>query len=101
MAAAWAKGSTPLAAWAWKNLVNRDDAWGGYWVDRDGNTHQTTRKAGDPVGRDGQDVRGTLTLADLVAHFKEKRTDARVGLHSTYRDVEGHCWSRWIAVDID
>src|SRR4051794_24561592 len=98
---AWARGSSALAAWAWKWLVNRDDAWGGYYSDREGNTRQTTHKAGDPIGRDGKKARGTLSLANLAAHFRATRTDSVLGLHSTSRDGEGRCWSRWLAIDID
>jgi hypothetical protein len=90
-----------LAAWAEKHLVNRRDAWGAYYR-KDGAAHQTTRKAQDEIGPKGaRRTRGPLTEAVLVNHFKREATEARVGLHSTYRDEAGECWSRWGAVDID
>src|SRR5262249_31657171 len=43
---AWASRRMELAAWTWQLLVNRVDAWVGYWRDKnaDGSaTRQTTR----------------------------------------------------------
>lgn len=90
--AAWAQHAPALAAWTDKHLVNRRDAYGGYYV-RDGAVHTTTRKATDKAG--------PLTLATLVRHFKATGTDAVIGLHSTYRDEAGECWSRWLGIDVD
>src|SRR5262249_13888907 len=59
-------------------------------------------KAQDEVGPKGaRRARGPLTAAVLVNHFQREATEARVGLHSTYRDEAGECWSRWGAVDLD
>jgi putative DNA primase/helicase len=98
---AWTRHRGALAAWVDQNLVNRRDAWGGYYRDPDGVTRQTTRKADDRVGPKGRErARGPLTLAHLQSHFAAK-PDATCGLHSTFRDEAGECWSRWLAIDID
>jgi putative DNA primase/helicase len=88
----WARLATPLAAWADKHMVNRRDAYGGYYA-KDGSTHQTTKKAED---RDGP-----LTLARIVRHFEAGGTDDVIGLHAIGFDEAGECVSRWILIDID
>jgi hypothetical protein len=83
-----------LAAWTWRLLVNRVDAWGGYWRDEtaDGSpTRQTTR----PHPRD----RGRVYLTEriLANHFAATDTRFIVGLHTTSADNT----SRWGGVDLD
>jgi hypothetical protein len=93
---AWINRSREIAEWADANLVNRRDAWGGYYRDGQGRTRQTTHKAGDKGGR-----LGPLGMSRIRAHFAAAKTDAIIGLHSTFRDEAGECWSRWLAIDID
>ncbi len=88
----WGLDATALAAWVDTHLVNRRDAYGGYYC-KDGATHTTTRKDTD---RDGP-----LTLAILTRHFRAAGTGDVVGLHSTFRDEAGECWSRWVGFDVD
>jgi putative DNA primase/helicase len=89
--AAWANRSPELTEWADQWLVNRRDAFGHY----------------KPVGerRGPKDTAYTdktgLTVATLQRHFEGRSAGDLVGLHSTYRDEAGKCWSRWLGVDID
>jgi hypothetical protein len=90
----WATHSKSLADWTWRHLVNRSDAWGGYWrketADGQG-TNLTTR----PHPRD----RGKIYLSEQILANHFAATDIRfvVGLHSTSPENT----SRWGAVDID
>jgi hypothetical protein len=92
---AWIVRAPELATWAWSRLVNRDDAFGGYyqvcnnqgtWV-----TQQTTR----PKKAD----RGKVLLDQgvLLRHFRATTTRDVVGLHTTSPENT----SRWGALDID
>lgn len=92
VAGAWATHAGTLAAWAEKHLVNRRDAYGGYYR-KDGATLQTTRKVEDKFP--------PLTVQVLERHFRARSTDAVIGLHSTYCDEAGASWCRWFGIDID
>jgi P4 family phage/plasmid primase-like protien len=96
---AWHERADELAAWADRLLVNRRDVWGGYYQ-KNGTTYQTTRHASDLIGRK-QKPRGELSREVLVAHFQTVLTDGVCGLHTTYRDTNGQCWSRFLVLDID
>jgi hypothetical protein len=87
----WSQYAAVLAEWVWTRLVNRTDAWGGYWWDGD-HAEMTTNKAAD---------KGPLTRAIIESHFLARRTADIIGLHTTFRDEEGRCWSRWLVIDID
>ena len=78
---AWSTHATELAQWANDRLVNRSDAWGGYYA-KDGESRQTTNK-------------GQLSLEDLAVHFSHD--GQTIGLHTTGTD--GMC--AWGAIDID
>jgi P4 family phage/plasmid primase-like protien len=100
VAEAWAKHAGALAAWADKHVINRRDAWGGYYR-KDGETKQTTRKALDESPPGSGRLLGSLDLAKLSRHFAGRGTDDVVGAHSTSRDEDGACRCRWGLVDID
>jgi hypothetical protein len=78
-AAAWSARAAELAAWAQERLVNRTDAWGAY-------------HAGGQVT-----VKGQLTAAVLLAHFRARDRSAVIGLHTAAADN----LSRGGALDID
>jgi hypothetical protein len=92
---AWHDRAEELAAWALANMVNRLDAWGGYyqtWADEHG---WTTQQMTCPRKAD----RGRVLLTEdvLVRHFRAASTRDVIGLHTT--SPEDTC--RWGAVDID
>jgi P4 family phage/plasmid primase-like protien len=87
----WAKRATDLAVWADKYLVNRRDAFGHY---------VTVEHRKDPDLTAYTD-KNSLTLEVLQRHFEGKSTGDLIGLHSTSRDQDGTCRSRWAAVDVD
>jgi hypothetical protein len=83
-----------LAQWSWLRLVNRTDAWGGYWRQQADNglvTVPTTR----PHPRDRGKV--LLTPVVIVQHFRASQARHVIGLHST----SPHNTSKWGGVDID
>jgi hypothetical protein len=90
-AAAWRDRAEELAEWTWEYLVNRTDAWGGYWLDNDGSKHQTTRPH---PRRRGQVL---LTQSVLRQHYQAARLNDLVGLHAT--SPENTC--KWIGLDLD
>ncbi len=78
----WHAHADALVGWAVR-LINRSDCCGGYYQ-KDGNIHQTTRKA--------------VNLPALLRrHFQATRADHLVGLHTT--SIENT--SRFVAFDID
>jgi hypothetical protein len=90
----WATNAKSLADWTWRHLVNRIDAWGGYWrteTEEGPKTQLTTR----PHPRD----RGKIYLSEQILANHFAATDIRfvIGLHST---SPGNT-SRWGAVDVD
>jgi hypothetical protein len=94
-AAAWAARADDLAGWAWERLVNRTDAWGGYYRARNDAggwvTYQMTRPKKANRGR------LQLTRAVLARHFAATSTRDVAGLHTT--SPGNAC--RWGALDID
>jgi hypothetical protein len=83
VAAAWARGAAELAEWAYKRLVNRTDAWGGYRpLEEVGKEY---RRADGTTGKFGAQTtrKGNLTPLILAAHFRGQRRADLVGLHST------------------
>ncbi len=95
----WSIAAERLAAWALERLVNRTDAWGGYYRKFDKSTQQTetrttTRKEDDVVG--GSPA-GPLDLAKLTAHFRGRHTDHIVGVHALGPDGFG----KWVGFDVD
>ncbi len=95
----WSIAAPRLAAWALERLVNRTDAWGGYYRKFDKSTQQTetrttTRKEDDVVG--GSPA-GPLDLAKLTAHFRGRHTDHIVGVHALGPDGFG----KWVGFDVD
>jgi hypothetical protein len=91
----WRYNSKKLTNWAAKCAVNRSDCRGGYYEDKAGKKKITTRKAADEF-RDG-----SITEAVLQKHFSSIALEDRVGVHSTRRDEQGQCWSKWLGIDID
>jgi hypothetical protein len=92
--AAWQECADDLAHWAWTRLVNRVDAWGGYWREQmleGARTHPTTR----PHPRDRGNVR--LSVQVLCNHFAADETRCVIGLHTTSPENT----SRWGAVEVD
>jgi hypothetical protein len=92
--AAWQARPDELADWAWLRLVNRTDAWGGYWREETpegARTHPTTR----PHPRD----RGKVYLSTQVLrnHFAADETRSVIGLHTTSTENT----SRWGAIEVD
>ena len=73
----------PLAEWALRQLVNRIDCFGAYFV-QNGEVKPTTRHA-------------RLTIPVLRRHFEATSARDIVGLHTTAVDDK----SRWFCVDID
>jgi hypothetical protein len=92
--AAWQACADNLATWAWARLVNRTDAWGGYWREETpegARTRQTTR----PHPHD----RGKVFISPQVLrnHFAAEVTRCVVGLHTTSPENT----SRWGAAEVD
>jgi hypothetical protein len=87
VADAWRRHAAELAAWTWKNLVNRDDCSGQYIEvgrRKDADLNSYTDKA-------------RLTPAKLQSHYRGASTGHIRGLHSTSTANT----SRWGAVDVD
>ena len=82
--AAWRDHARALAAWADRALVHRRDAFGGHYIDRDGNHKRTTRKEVPDLRR-------------LATHFAAAGPEDIVGLHVTAADET----CRWVVADID
>lgn len=90
----WSSRAEELAAWTWDHLVNRPDAWGGYYSkteDGETKTCQTTHPAKTERGK------VYLTPEDIESHFKSSSTDTVIGLHSTSMQNT----SLWGGLDID
>lgn len=95
-AAAWAARAGDLAAWAWRVLVNRTDAWGGYWrLDQPDGTHGKAKQWTKP--RESQRGLRFLEGDDLARHFRGQCLADLVGLHTT--SPANRC--RWGVIDID
>jgi hypothetical protein len=103
-AACWADRAGNLAGWAWERLVNRADVWGAYtpperrghgYVRPDGTAAKVPANYTAPSpARHG---RVLLTQEVLARHFRGRRHEDVVGLHSTSPENG----SRWAGVDID
>jgi hypothetical protein len=94
---AWAARAGELALWAQDRLVNRCDSWGAYRPD-----HEIGRVFTRPDGTTGnlgpqRTVRGLLTLARLVRHFRAKNRADILGLHT----ASAQNTSKGGALDID
>lgn len=87
---AWARHADALASWTDRHLVNRRDVFGHYIAVEKRRPGQTARTA-----------KSGLTLAVLERHYRGRSTGDLIGLHTTVRDEDGTCWSRWLVVDID
>jgi hypothetical protein len=96
-AEAWGKCTPALVEWVFARLVNRRDAWGTYRLDEEIG-REYTRPDGT-TGRLGaqKTVRGQLTLARLVRHFRPRGRADIIGLHSASADN----LAKWGALDID
>src|SRR4051794_1490750 len=70
-----------LTAWTLERMVNRDDAYGGYYLDPGGRARSCTAK-------------GPVDYALLHKHFAADRI---IGLHSTSK--ADTC--RWLTIDVD
>jgi hypothetical protein len=81
---AWRARADALADWAWLNLVNRRDVYGGQRLDPSGEFKRT-------VWKDG------LTRYHLYQHFAAEGTLDVIGLPCTAPDET----CRWLGVDID
>jgi hypothetical protein len=91
----WFARDEGLAAWAWDRLVNRTDAWGGYYRTRDDAGDWLTCQTTHPKRADRGKV--LLTRDVLARHFAATDTRHVIGLHSTSPANT----SRWGALDID
>src|SRR5690349_13658760 len=91
IAAAWAERAPELAAWVDDHLVNRRDAFGHYIAREDRRDPDLTAYTD----------KSSPTRAILAQHFRGQSTGNLIGLHSTARNDDGTCWSRWGAIDID
>jgi hypothetical protein len=91
--AAWAARAKDLAAWAWANLVNRTDVWGGYLP----LYRRTAQKKILTAPAKSQRGKVLLTPSVLIRHCRGCDPGDVIGLHSTGADNT----SRWGAVDID
>jgi hypothetical protein len=91
---AWADRAEELALWAFL-LVNRLDAWGGYYRTQDASGAWTTQQRTCP--RVADRGRLLLTRAILERHFRATCTRDVCGLHTTSPDNT----SLWGAVDVD
>src|SRR5262249_43546903 len=94
---AWAARAEELARWAWRRLVNRTDAWGGYrppeeWGREYHRRDGTTGKLGQTTTR-----KGRLTPALLARHFRATDRADVLGLHAT----SAANTSFWGALDLD
>src|SRR6516162_469672 len=84
--AAWADRAEPLADWARERLVNRTDAWIQYRPE--GEVGREYTKPDGTTGTLGEQrtVRGTLTRARLVQHFRPRRRSDIIVLHTASAD---------------
>jgi hypothetical protein len=87
----WNALADRLADWTLSRLVNRVDAWGGYWRDDAGDTHPTTRPRPDQRGR------RSLQPSHIRRHFAASGTGDVIGLHA----ISPASTCRWCAWDID
>jgi hypothetical protein len=95
VARAWANRAEDLARWTMARLVNRRDAWGGYYRTQDAAGAWTTCQMTCPKIADRGRV--LLTRAILERHFRAVCTRDVKGLHTTSPENT----SLWGAVDID
>jgi hypothetical protein len=91
----WRAQAHELARWVWEHLVNRTDAWGGYYRVQGADGKWITRQTTHP--REGARGQVFLTRGTLSLHFNTVSTSAVCGLHSTSPDNT----SRWGAIDVD
>jgi putative DNA primase/helicase len=91
IAAEWSKAAPALAAWVDKHIVNQRRSYGHY---------KAMEARTGPKDTAYTDKSG-LTLATLHRHFQAPSRGDLIGLHSTFRDEAGKCWSRWLGIDID
>jgi hypothetical protein len=90
----WTQRADELTAWVMRHLVNRVDAWGGYWRKHVDGVEKTL-----PTTRPHPHNRGKIILTERIIanHFTATQTRAVIGLHSTSPENT----SRWGAVDVD
>jgi hypothetical protein len=91
---AWAARAEELAAWAEARLVNRIDAWGGYYCKRSEGGWQTCPTT-NPAVKNRHKV--LLTRSVLVRHFRAGLTSDVIGLHTTSPENT----SLWGATEVD
>jgi hypothetical protein len=89
----WRARAGELAEWAWRLLVNRTDAWGGYWPPH---LHKRLGKL-RTAPRVAERGKVFLTPETLAKHFLGECSDHIIGLHST--SPANTC--RWGAFDVD
>jgi hypothetical protein len=92
--AAWRDRADLLGGWAWERLVNRDDCWGNYWLQKTAGGW-VTRTCTRPAVYNRGLVR--LTSQVLANHFRAASTSAIVGLHTT----SSMNTSKWGTIEID
>lgn len=103
--AAFDRRAAELAAWAWRQIVNRPDAYGQYVA---------VEKRSDPTrtATTKKVAAGDLPLDELMLarHFRGVSTGDLLGLHSGIRreverpvggEVDITCTTLWAAIDID
>jgi hypothetical protein len=91
----WRARARELAAWAWRLLVNRQDVWGGYYLDYDSSGGRHLRKTTRPA----KPRRGWVRLTEIILlyHFLGHRVEDLIGLHTTSTSNT----SRWGACELD
>jgi putative DNA primase/helicase len=84
--AAWADRAEPLADWARERLVNRTDAWIQYRPEEEVGREYTKDDGTTGTLGEQRTVRGTLTRARLVQHFRPRRRSDIIVLHTASAD---------------
>lgn len=90
IAQAWHDRAKELAQWTMLRLVNRTDRYGGFWIDKGGEVHLTTKPQDGPK-------EGSLSNTVLIASFNAKDARSIVGTHALGPSNTG----KYVAADID
>jgi hypothetical protein len=96
-ATAWAARAGELSLWADRLLVNRRDAWGTYTPPGRRGSGYTRRDGTAATVPDSYTAKGALAPDLIARHFRGRRAEHVIGLHTTCADN----LSRWGALDID
>ena len=91
-ATAWHKDAPKLTRWVQRHIVNRDDRYGHYYQDKDGEIQSCAVPA-----QAEQAKSGLLSQSCLETHFRATETKHIIGVYSYGADKLG----KWVGIDID